>query len=50
MSADAFVLDASVLVAAALPNDPHHADAKALMQRLMAEQTSLYLPAVALAE
>jgi predicted nucleic acid-binding protein len=50
MSADAFVLDASVLVAAALPNEPHHADAKAIMQSLMAEQSSLLLPTVALAE
>ena len=49
MSADAFVLDASVLVAA-LPNEPHHADTKAIMQRLMAEQTALVLPTVALAE
>jgi predicted nucleic acid-binding protein len=50
MPADAFVVDASVLVAAAFPNEPHHADAKALMQRLLAEQASLTLPAVALAE
>jgi predicted nucleic acid-binding protein len=50
MPADPFVLDASVLAAAALPNEPHHADARALMQRLMVEQASLSLPAVALAE
>jgi predicted nucleic acid-binding protein len=49
MLADAFVLDASVLVAAALPNEPFHADAKALMQRLMVEQATL-LPAIAPAE
>jgi predicted nucleic acid-binding protein len=50
MSADAFVLDASVLVAAALPNEPHHAEAKAIMQRLMAERAALLLPTIALAE
>jgi predicted nucleic acid-binding protein len=50
MSADAFIVDASVLVAAALPNEPHHADARAIMQRLISEQASLHLPAVALAE
>jgi predicted nucleic acid-binding protein len=50
MSADAFVLDASVLVAAALPNEPHHADAMAILQRLMAEQSALLLPTIALAE
>jgi predicted nucleic acid-binding protein len=49
MPADAFVLDASVLVAA-LPNEPHHADAKTVMQRLLAEQASLCLPSVALAD
>ena len=50
MTTDAFVLDASVLVAAALPNEPFHADAKALMQRLMNEGTYVYLPAIAFAE
>ncbi len=50
MLADAFVLDASVLIAAALPNEPFHTDAKAVMERLMAEQAILYLPAIALAE
>ena len=50
MLTDAFVLDASVLVAAALPNEPFHADAKALMQRLMNEGTYVYLPAIAFAE
>ena len=50
MIADAFVLDASVLVAAALPNEPFHADAKALMQHLMEEGGYIYLPAIAFAE
>ena len=44
------MLDASVLVAAALPNEPFHADAKALMQRLMNEGAYVYLPAIAFAE
>jgi predicted nucleic acid-binding protein len=50
MLTDAFVLDASVLVAAALPNEPFHADAKALMQHLMDEGAYVYLPAIAFAE
>jgi predicted nucleic acid-binding protein len=50
MIPDAFVLDASVLVAAALPNEPFHADAKALMQYLMEEGGYIYLPAIAFAE
>jgi predicted nucleic acid-binding protein len=50
MIADAFVLDASVLVAAALPNEPFHADAKTLMQRLMNKGAYVYLPAIAFAE
>jgi len=43
---DAFVLDASVLVAAAavLPNEPFHAAAKALTGRLMDEGVYLYVP------
>jgi predicted nucleic acid-binding protein len=47
---DTFVLDASVLIAAALPNEPFHADAKALMQRLMDNGTHVYLPTIAFAE
>ena len=50
MSPDAFVVDASVLIAAALPNEPFHADAKALMRRLMDEGVYLYLPTIAFAE
>jgi predicted nucleic acid-binding protein len=50
MSAQSVVLDASILVAAALPNEPFHAGAKTLMQRLMAARADLYLPAIALAE
>jgi len=50
MSPDAFVVDASVLIAAALPNEPFHADAKALMRRLMNVETYVYLPSIAFAE
>lgn len=50
MSHDAFVLDASVLVATALPNEPFHADAKALLKHLFAEGAYLCLPTIALAE
>jgi predicted nucleic acid-binding protein len=50
MSPDAFVVDASVLIAAVLPNEPFHADAKALMQRLMDVGVYLSLPTIAVAE
>ena len=50
MLTDAFVLDASVLVAAVLPNEPFHADAKALMQGLLNEGAYVYLPTIAFAE
>jgi predicted nucleic acid-binding protein len=50
MLTDAFVLDASVLVADALPNEPFHADAKALMRRVRDEGGYLYLPTIAFAE
>jgi len=50
MLTDAFVLDASVLVAAVLPNEPFHVDAKALMRRLMDATTYLYVPTIAFAE
>ena len=44
MLADAFVLDASVLVAAVLPNEPFHADAKALHATLDGRGRYVYLP------
>ena len=50
MNPTAFVLDASVLVAAALPNEPFHADARKLVQRLIAEHASLLLPTIARVE
>ena len=48
MSADAFVVDASVLIVAVLPNEPFHADAKAFMRRLMDVGAYIYLPSIAL--
>lgn len=50
MSPDAFVLDASVLVAAALPNEPFHPDAKTLMKHLLDDGVYVYLPTIAFAE
>ena len=50
MSADAFVLDASVLIAAVLPNEPFHPDANALMRRLTDVGACLYVPTIAFAE
>jgi predicted nucleic acid-binding protein len=50
MSSDAFVVDASVLIAAVLPNEPFHADAKAFMRRLMDVGAYVYLPSIAFAE
>lgn len=46
----AFVLDASVLVAATRPTEPFHADSQACLKRLMAEQSVLFIPTIALAE
>lgn len=50
MSPDAFVLDASVLVAAALPHEPFHPDAKMLMKHLLDDGAYVYLPTIAFAE
>jgi predicted nucleic acid-binding protein len=50
MSPDAFVVDASVLIAAVLPNEPFHADAKDFLGRLMDVGTHVYLPSIAFAE
>lgn len=50
MSPDAFVVDASVLIAAVLPNEPFHAEAKDFMGRLMDAGAYVYLPSIALAE
>jgi predicted nucleic acid-binding protein len=50
MSPDAYVVDASVLIAAVLPNELFHADAKDFMRRLMDVGAYIYLPAIAFAE
>ncbi len=50
MSPDAYVLDASVLVAAALPNEPFHPDAKTLMKHLLDDGLYVFLPTIAFAE
>jgi predicted nucleic acid-binding protein len=50
MSPDAYVVDASVLIAAVLPNEPFHADAKDFMRRLMEVGAYIYLPTIAFAE
>lgn len=50
MSADAFVLDASVLIAAVLPNEPFHPDANALMRRLTDAGACLYVSTIVFAE
>lgn len=50
MSPDAFVLDASVLVAAVLPNEPFHPDAKTLMKHLLDNGMYVFLPTIAFAE
>ena len=40
-----YVLDASVHVADARPQEPHHADARALLARMAAENRQVLLPA-----
>jgi predicted nucleic acid-binding protein len=44
------VIDASVHVADARPQEPHHAEAGALLARLAAEGSSVYLPEITLAK
>ena len=45
-----YVVDASVHVADAHPQEPRHAQARALLARLAAEQHLVYLPEIVLAE
>jgi predicted nucleic acid-binding protein len=45
-----YVVDASVHVADARPEEPHHAEAHALLARLAAEGQLVYLPEIILAE
>ena len=45
-----YVIDASVHVADARPQEPHHAEARALLARLAAEGSRVYLPEITLAE
>jgi predicted nucleic acid-binding protein len=45
-----YVIDASVHVADARPHEPHHAEARALLARVAAEQRAVYLPTIVLAE
>jgi predicted nucleic acid-binding protein len=45
-----YVIDASVHVADARPEEPHHAQAHALLDRISAEGWDVYLPMITLAE
>ncbi len=45
-----YVIDASVHVADARPDEPHHGQARALMDQLAAEGHTVYLPVIVLAE
>jgi len=45
-----YVVDASVHVADARPQEPHHAQARTLLARLAALEKVVYLPVIALAE
>jgi predicted nucleic acid-binding protein len=45
-----YVIDASVHVADARPEEPHHAPSRALLDRVSAEGWVVYLPMIALAE
>lgn len=45
-----YVIDASVHVADALPQEPHHMQARTLLARMAAENRQVYLPEVVLAE
>ena len=46
----AFVIDASVFVADAQPQEPFHADANLLLETLAAHQCVIYVPAIVLSE
>ena len=45
-----YVIDASVHAADARPQEPHHAEARALLARLATEGRIVYLPVIVLAE
>lgn len=45
-----YVIDASVHVADARPQEPHHAQARELLARIAAESQVVYLPVIVLAE
>lgn len=45
-----YVIDASVHVADARPQEPHHLEARTLLARIAAENHQVYLPEVVLAE
>jgi predicted nucleic acid-binding protein len=45
-----YVIDASVHVADARPQEPHHIEARTLLARMAAENHQVYLPEVVLAE
>ncbi len=45
-----YILDASVYVADARPQEPHHAEAHALLAWVVTEGQDVYLPVIALAE
>ena len=44
------VIDASVLVAAMRPGEPHFASARTVLERLTRQRSTLYLPTIGLAE
>lgn len=45
-----YVIDASVHVADIRPGEPHHAEARAFLQRVGAERQPVYLPVIVLPE
>lgn len=45
-----YVIDASVHVADARPQEPHHAEARTLLARLAEDKQAVYLPEIVLAE
>jgi len=45
-----YVIDASVHVADARPQEPHHIEARTLLARMAAENQPVYLPEIVLAE
>jgi predicted nucleic acid-binding protein len=45
-----YVIDASVHVADARPQEPHHAEARALLARVVAQNLPVFLPEIVLAE